>query len=231
MRFLTSSLAVALFALAVPLAAAETISLDEAVRLALEQNPSQAAAREAVAAAAAAVEKARADRRPAVDLVAGAREFETHAFLPSGLTPPNGTTTIGPTEDWSLAVEGRWLFYDSGRGNARVDVAKASHAASEHEFSTARADLVLAVHNAYRTYQAALAAREAAKSRVDRTAARGRRRSCESALRGGALKDPPQPSEHVGPAVFRALPGLLLLKIGLLEEEAGTAPLHLQAER
>lgn len=164
------TLVLALCTLGLPLLAAEPLALDDAIATALAQNPSQAAARERVAAAYAAIERARADRRPAVDLVGGVREFETHAFLPSGLTPPDGSSTIGPTDDWSIAVEGRWLLYDSGRGGARVDVARATHAASEHQFASAQADLVFAVHTAWRTYEASLAAREAAASRVERSA-------------------------------------------------------------
>jgi outer membrane protein TolC len=164
-HFLLLAIALAAF----PAGAQTPLSIDESIRLALERNPTQQAAREALAAAAAVIDRARADRRPAVDLVAAARSFETYAFLPEGLTPPGGTSTIGPAEDWSLALEGRYNLYDSGLGRARVKVAEATHASKVHELAEARADLTLAVHSAYRAVEAALAAREAAVSRLERS--------------------------------------------------------------
>lgn len=165
-----ASLALGIALAALPAAAQTQLSIDESIRIALAQNPSQEAARQAVAAAAAVIERARADRRPAVDLVAAARSFETFAFLPEGLTPPGGTSTIGPTEDWGIAVEGRYSLYDSGLGRARVEAAEATHASKQHELAEARADLILAVHRAYRGVEASLAALEAAKSRLARSA-------------------------------------------------------------
>ncbi|MCA1732258.1 MAG: TolC family protein, partial [Acidobacteria bacterium] len=169
MKLHVHSLLFAIALAAFPADAQTPLSIDESVRLALEHNPTQEAAREALAAAAAVIERARADRRPAVDLVAAARSFETYAFLPEGLTPPGGSSTIGPAEDWSVALEGRYNLYDSGRGRARVTVAEATHASVEHELVEARADLTLAVHSAYRAVEAALAAREAAASRLERS--------------------------------------------------------------
>lgn len=165
-----ASLALGIALAALPAAGQTRLSIDESIRLALVQNPSQEAARRAVAAAEAVIERARADRRPAVDLVASARSFETYAFLPEGLTPPGGASTIGPTEDFGIAVEGRYSLYDSGMGRARVEAAEATHASKQHELAEARADLILAVHRAYRAVEASLAAFEAAKSRLERSA-------------------------------------------------------------
>ena len=71
MKLHIHSLLLALAFTALPAGAQTPLSIDESVRLALERNPTQEAAREALAAAAAVIERARADRRPAVDLCAG----------------------------------------------------------------------------------------------------------------------------------------------------------------
>lgn len=81
------------------------LTLDALLRIALDQNPLQPAAREGVASAKESVGVAKAPYYPLVSMNAGYRRWETHAFLPSGLGGPNPPSTIGPGDDWSLALK------------------------------------------------------------------------------------------------------------------------------
>src|SRR5574340_1086728 len=100
------------------------LTVDAAVRIALDRNPRLRAAAEGVRVADEAVGEARAPYYPTLDASAGYTRWETHAYLPGGLAP-DLPSTIGPTNDWTAGFTGRYTLYDSGRRAADLRAALA----------------------------------------------------------------------------------------------------------
>ena len=101
------------------------LDVEACVRIALDKSPLYRAAQEGVVAAREAVGISRAAYYPEVGVDARYRLFDTHVFLPKGLTIP--TTTVGSTDDWSAGVKASWTLFDSGLRRAEVGVATAGH--------------------------------------------------------------------------------------------------------
>ncbi|MBS0663863.1 MAG: TolC family protein [Verrucomicrobia bacterium] len=137
---------------ALGLAAAEPpLSLDDCLALANSRHPALAASQAGVAAATEAVGEARAPYLPQVDLSAGYHRWQKRAFLPSGLSLPGRTIPdlIGPLNDWTGGVTGRYTLYDFGERGANVSAAIARRAAAEAEADTTRADVRWSVQTAF----------------------------------------------------------------------------------
>lgn len=132
-------------------AAAGPVTLEGCVRIALADNPVVQASREGVAAAREAVGEAWSGHYPHVDLSAGYRRWESHAFLPRGLggtigAPPD---TVGPTHDWSGGLTAGLTLFDGGRRRAAILAAKARWGASREDAAALEQDIALAVHQAF----------------------------------------------------------------------------------
>ncbi len=137
---------------ALGLAAAEpALSLDDCLALAATGQPALAAAQAGVNAAAGAVGEARAPNRPQVDLSAGYHRWQKRAFLPSGLSLPGRAVPdlIGPLNDWTGGVTGRYTLFDFGERGANLEAALARRAAAEAEADTTRADVRWTVQAAF----------------------------------------------------------------------------------
>lgn len=143
------------------------LDVEACVRIALDKSPLYRAAQEGVVAAREAVGISRSAYYPEVGLDARYRLFDTHAFLPQGLTAPS--TTLGATNDWSAGLKASWTLFDSGLRRAEVGVATAGQAATEEDATRVRQDVVLAVQEAYYNLLAAQAAGEAVEARVVRS--------------------------------------------------------------
>ncbi len=96
------------------------LTLATCVRIALDENPTLRAAQEGVAAARESVGMAKAPYYPTVGLDAAYRRWETHAFLPEGLSGMGRPSVIGPTDDWSSGLRARYLLFDSGKRAAQL---------------------------------------------------------------------------------------------------------------
>ena len=137
---------------AVGLAAAEpALSLDDCLALAAARQPALAAAQAGVNAAAGAVGEARAPNLPQVDLNAGYHRWQRRAFLPSGLSLPGRAVPelIGPLDDWTGGISGRYTLFDFGERGANLDAAVARRAAAEAEADTTRAEVRWTVQAAF----------------------------------------------------------------------------------
>ena len=159
-----------LFALLALPAAADPLTLDECVRLALEQHPSYAAANAATDAARESIGVARASFLPVLAADAAYRRFQTHIFLPSGLALAIDPI-VGPIDDWSAGVDVRYTLYDHGARRAELAGAQAAHAGAEAGAEATRDQIVFAVHDAFYRLAAAQSAHEAAAERLRRAEA------------------------------------------------------------
>ncbi len=134
------------------------LTLEAAVRIALDANPQQRAESEGLRAATAAIGEARAAYYPELDASAGYSRWERHAFLPDALARPGLALSIGPTDDWFAGLSARFALYDGGSRGASLRGAIARRDLADTDRAQARQDLALDVH---RAYYGLLAAREA----------------------------------------------------------------------
>jgi outer membrane protein TolC len=146
----------------------KVLDLESAVRIALDTNPLNRAAREGVSAAVQAVGEARAPYYPELGLKAGYSRWERHAFLPSGVLRPEISSTIGPVTDWSAGLVSRYTLFDFGQRRAELASARAKQSATEYDSERVRQDIALAVHEAYFRLAAALEAEAVARRALER---------------------------------------------------------------
>lgn len=120
------------------------LNLETCVRLALEANPDLQSRRAALDASRANLTGARSVRFPSVGFSAGAARYES-----------GGSGTL---DRHNVGVNLRQTLYSGGRVTAGVDAAASALAADEGAVDAARADLVLAVRQAW--YSAAQGVRQ-----------------------------------------------------------------------
>ena len=125
------------------------VTLATCVRIALDHNPTRRAAQEGVAAARDSVGMAKAPYYPTVGLDAAYRRWETHAFLPEGLSGMGKSYVIGPTDDWSSGLRASYLLFDSGKRAAQLRAALSRQGLAEEEEASIRQDIAMAVHQAF----------------------------------------------------------------------------------
>lgn len=125
------------------------LTLDEAVRIALEQNPSTLIAREEVTSTKEAVAEARAPYYPDLGLAASYDRWQRHAFLPNGIVKPGIPTIIGPTNDWFTGVTTHYTLFDFGRRRAELRATQARQGVALNDAARVRQDIALSVHQAY----------------------------------------------------------------------------------
>lgn len=130
------------------------LSLEDCLRIAVDRNPIQEAARQGIIAADESVGEKRAPYYPQFDLGVGYARRQTHAFLPGGLSVPS--TIVGPTDDWSSGVIGHLVLFDSGKRRAELLAALANKRMAEEESGRIRQNLILNVHQAFYGLAAAL---------------------------------------------------------------------------
>ena len=139
--------------------AQQAISLEQAVRLALEKNPSLQAAEEGAKAAEARVGEARSAWAPGLDFnqdftrgnnpvyVFGTlltqRRFTAANFALGSLNAPT------PVDNFATRLEGRIMLFDSRRTLLQMREAKKEKTAADWETEQARQDLILRVIAAY----------------------------------------------------------------------------------
>ncbi|MCW5979657.1 MAG: TolC family protein [Bryobacteraceae bacterium] len=135
---------------------AQPLTLDACVRIALDENPLNRAAKEGVEVAADGVGEARAPYYPDLRLRSSYVRWQRHAFLPSGVVRPGIPNTIGPVNDWSGGGVTRLTLFDFGERRAGLRAAHARLRAAEEDAETVRQDIVLEVHRAYFNLAAAI---------------------------------------------------------------------------
>jgi len=145
----------------------EAVTLEQAVRTALEQNPALRASGDAADAARARTRQAQAAWLPRIDFVQGftrgnnpvyvfgtlltQRQFTQANFALAGLNAPT------PLDNFQTRLEGQMTLFDSGQRRLRVIGARRLETAADFETEQARQDLILRV---VRAYYGVLVARE-----------------------------------------------------------------------
>lgn len=129
-------------AAAQPGGAKETVTLERAVQLAMQQQPQLRQQRAAVEAAQGRVDQSRVARMPTVTL---------SGTVGASSTPKMGTTGgfWDPTTSTGLAARADWTIYDFGRTGASVRAAELSAQAAVAGVGTTTLDIRTSVESAY----------------------------------------------------------------------------------
>jgi outer membrane protein TolC len=177
--------------------AAQPLTMTQAVETALRNYPSIQVTEEQIAAAAAAIDVARAAYLPRIDTTAQVnRATRNNVFgmlLPQQIIPPLSGPVIGTNNArtaWGSAVGAlvTWEPFDFGLRRATVATAAAAHAQSEASLKRTQYDIAVATADAFLTLAAAQETVVAARAGVERseTVARTIRALVNTELRPGA---------------------------------------------
>ncbi len=146
------------------------LSLRDCIKIALETNPLQEAARKGVQTARETVGESRAPYYPELGLQARYARWQQRAFLPSGLSIPGQPipTIIGPTDDWMAGLRVRYTLFDSGERRAQYRSALARQGVAEEEKTRITQDLVLGVYQGFYGVAAAMETFTVAEKNLNR---------------------------------------------------------------
>jgi outer membrane protein TolC len=145
-----------------------SLSLAECVRIALDRNPARRAAAAGVEMREEHVGLSRSSYYPQVSFSTGYRRFDSHVFLPAGVTALAGSDTLGARDDWQASLSGSLTVYDNGRRRAELEAALAEKDISVAEAEIIRQDLILNVHQAFYSLLAARAEAAARRQSLER---------------------------------------------------------------
>jgi outer membrane protein TolC len=150
------------------------LSLQDAIEVALDQNPSHHAAQFHVQAAHAAIGVAEAPYYPTYTFFADYSRFRQHIFLPRGFFSDLPLTSsipswVGPTNDYQILVRSRFTLYDSGKRRAQVQRTLAQRDEALEEGQRIRQQIILNVYLAFYTLLADLEIEKIAKEQVERS--------------------------------------------------------------
>lgn len=137
-------------------ASVDPLSLNDCVRIALAHHPLLKASIEEQIAAREAVGEARSSYYPTLGVRGGVSRWQNHAFLPSGFSAPDLSSTIGPTDDWSAGAFARYMLYDSGVRRSELDRAKAAEAIDIENGESTRLNVLYEVHLTFYQFASAL---------------------------------------------------------------------------
>lgn len=131
------------------------LTLTDCARLALAQSPLLKSVAQDQIASKEAVGEVRGAYYPTFGVRGGASRWQNYAFLPNGLSNPDISSVIGPTDDWSAGGFSRYLLYDSGVRRANLEGAKALELTIAQQGESTRQNVIFDVHQAF--YQLAVA--------------------------------------------------------------------------
>jgi outer membrane protein TolC len=138
------------------------LTLRDCTRLALAQSPRLKSVAQDQIVSREAVGEVKGAYYPTLGVRGGASRWQSHAFLPSGLSNPDISSIIGPTDDWSAGGFARYMLYDSGVRRAALESAKARQSAMVQEGESTRLDVIFDVHQTFYQLAVALALRSVA---------------------------------------------------------------------
>ncbi len=144
------------------------LDLASCIRIALDHNPAQRAAKADFSAASEAAGTARAPYFPELSLNLGYRRVESHAFLPGSINFPGITTVIGPVDQWNAGLKASYTLFDSGQRGADAESASAARDASAEVTMRTRQTVIFSVSQAYYSLLADLDSKRIATERLAR---------------------------------------------------------------
>lgn len=139
------------------------LSLQDALKIALDENPKQRAADFGIEAATEGIGIAYARYYPEIYLFASYTRREQRLFFPKLGLPPTIAPifklpkTLGPFNDWNIGVASYYMLYDSGRSRAKLEIAQAQKNVASDEAERVRQEIILDVTTAYYTVLSNLA--------------------------------------------------------------------------
>lgn len=129
------------------------LSLEEAVAIALDQNPNKKAAEQGIYIAENQVVASFSAYYPDIDFIGSYTRFRERIFLPTFNLPfPTPILTnpiVGPTNDINIRIEGSYILYDSGNRLAKLRASRANSQIAKEETDRVSNEIVLNVHQAY----------------------------------------------------------------------------------
>ncbi len=128
------------------------MTLEDCVRTALVSNPGLEASRNGARAAMETEGVARSGYFPRLDFQTGYRRWESRAFLPNSIQAlPFGPidNVIGPTDQYSLSLQGSYTLFDSGLRKASTHRAEAMSAEASQSALQKGQDTVLGVYKSF----------------------------------------------------------------------------------
>lgn len=158
-----------IFLLSTPLFAAP-LTLEKCREIALDQNPAIRASKEGVRIASEDIGKARAPYWFQTDVIASAARWQTYAFIPTQLQqyPQFMFTRYGPFNDLRLAVQARYVLFDSGQRQAELKSALLKRGIACHEAEKIRQEIAMNVSAAFFSLAGNLELLEVNKRRLQR---------------------------------------------------------------
>ncbi len=138
--------------------AGRTLSLGECLTIALEHNPRTAESWQAIRAAAARTGRTKADYLPIIGFTSSAARGDTVEL--------DGKTDFGTQNRYDGVFGLRWLIFDGGGREARVDAATAEVLAAGFRHNTALQDVALQAVESYYNLLAARSFRQLAEETV-----------------------------------------------------------------
>lgn len=138
--------------------AGETLSLGACVTVALEHNPRTAESWQTIRAAAARTGRTKADYLPTIGFTSSASRGETVEL--------NRDTNVGTQDRYDGVFGLRWLIFDGGGREARVDAATAEVLAAGFRHNTTLQDVALLTVESYYNLLAARSFRQLAEETV-----------------------------------------------------------------
>ena len=128
----------------------DSLSLEQAWKIALEANPTEDISRARLDQARARLGQARGAYQPRFDLTASGSRFEYSSRQRSRI--PNGESSV---EQYDAGLEARWLLWDGGTRKNRVRAAESDRRAAEAGQADSREQLLAEVGRAFTSAQLA----------------------------------------------------------------------------
>lgn len=129
------------------------LSLDQAIAIALDQNPSQKAALQGIYIAKNEVVSTFSAFYPDIDFIGSYTRFRERIFLPifnlPVSTPILSNPIVGPTNDWNIRIEGSYILYDSGERLAKLRASRSNSQIAKEEADRIAQEIILNVSLAY----------------------------------------------------------------------------------
>jgi outer membrane protein len=167
-RRLSAGLAAALVLGGAALASAQTIekvSFDEAVRRAIERNPTVGEAAQAILRAEAILDEARSVFRPAVDGFIGTAVLDAARGFEGNITQPRTQSTFNASVSFPFLAASRWAAKTQAAD--QVSIARISAEETRRQVARTAAEAYLAVLTAQRQVEIAIRNRDTALALAD----------------------------------------------------------------
>ena len=131
----------------------KSLDLDQAISIALDQNPTKKASEQGIYVAENEIAATFSAYYPDIDFIGSYTRFRERIFLPPFNLPfPTPLLTnpiVGPTNDWNIRIEGSYILYDSGERLSKLRASRANSQIAKEEDDRIAQEIILNVSLAY----------------------------------------------------------------------------------